>query len=235
MKIELTEKPKNPLIICGVPGFGFVGNIATEFLIRHLKARQIGRIWSEELRPIAVVRESKVVDPIGVFYSEKYNLVVLHVLSDLRKLEWKVSEGILNLADMLTAEEIICLESVGDEDVTDMKTYYFTLNDAKKKQFQGYGIEPFKEGMIMGVIGALLLKRHEKVSVFFVEAHTNLGDNEAAAKLIEILDKYLHLNVDFEPLLKAAKELENALKDVVKKGHRTAAAQQLRSDINYMG
>jgi predicted ATP-grasp superfamily ATP-dependent carboligase len=236
MVIELTEKPKNPVIVSGVPGYGFVGTIATEFLIRHLKARQIGRIWSEELMPIAAIHESRVVEPIGVFYSEKYNIVIMHVLSDLKKHEWQVADNILKIADMLNAKEVVCLEAVGDEDVTDMKTYYFTTDDAKKKQFQGFGIEPFKEGMIMGVTGAMLLKKPGKVSVFFVEIHAQLGDNEAAAKLIELLDKYLHLNVDYEPLLKAAKELEQSLKEAVKKGHKAAnTAQQYGTDVNYMG
>jgi predicted ATP-grasp superfamily ATP-dependent carboligase len=236
MIIELTEKPKSPIIVSGFPGYGFVGTIATEFLIRHLKARQIGRIWSEELMPIAAIHESKIVEPIGVFYSEKYNIIVMHVLSDLRKHEWQVADNILKIADMVNAKEVVCLEAVGDEDITDMKTYYFTTDEAKKKHFQGLGIEPFKEGMIMGVTGAMLLKKPAKVSVFFVEIHAQLGDNEAAAKLIEILDKYLHLNVDYEPLLKAAKELEESLKETVKKGHKAAnTAQQYGTDVNYMG
>jgi len=236
MTIELIEKPKNPIIISGVPGYGFVGTIATEFLIRHLKARQIGRIWSEELMPIAAIHESKVVEPVGLFYSEKYNVIIMHVLSDLKKHEWQIADNILKIADMLNAKEILCLEAVGDEDLSDMKTYYFTSDESKRKQFQGFGIEPFKEGMIMGVTGALLLKKPAKVSVFFVEIHAQLGDNEAAAKLIEILDKYLHLGVDFAPLLKAAKEFEESLKNAVKKGQKAATAkQQFRTDVNYMG
>lgn len=236
MTIELTEKPKNPVIVSGFPGYGFVGTIATEFLIRHLKARQIGRIWSEELMPIAAIHESRIVEPIGVFYSEKYNLIVMHVLSDLKKHEWQVAENILKIADMLSAKEVVCLEAVGDEDITDMKTYYFTSDEAKKKQFQGFGIEPFKEGMIMGVTGAMLLKKPAKVSVLFVEIHAQLGDNEAAAKLIEILDKYLHLGVDYEPLIKAAKELEQSLKEAINKGQKaTATNKQFGTDVNYMG
>ena len=117
MVIELTEKPKNPVIVSGVPGYGFVGTIATEFLIRHLKARQIGRIWSEELMPIAAIHESRVVEPIGVFYSEKYNIVIMHVLSDLKKHEWQVADNILKIADMLNAKEVVCLEAVDRKSV----------------------------------------------------------------------------------------------------------------------
>ena len=41
MELKLDKKPKNPIIIEGFPGFGFVGTIATEFLIDHLNAKPI--------------------------------------------------------------------------------------------------------------------------------------------------------------------------------------------------
>jgi predicted ATP-grasp superfamily ATP-dependent carboligase len=44
MNLDLKEEPKNPTIIEGFPGFGFVSTIATEFLIKHLKAKKIGKI-----------------------------------------------------------------------------------------------------------------------------------------------------------------------------------------------
>ena len=45
MRIELKEKPSKPRIVQGFPGFGFVGTIAMEFLIEHLKAELIGEFF----------------------------------------------------------------------------------------------------------------------------------------------------------------------------------------------
>ena len=42
MEIKLNRKPKNPIIIEGFPGIGFIGSITTEFLVEHLKAEKIG-------------------------------------------------------------------------------------------------------------------------------------------------------------------------------------------------
>lgn len=234
MKIELTQKPKNPIIIEGFPGFGLVGTIATEFLIKHLNAKRIGKIWSEELLPIAAVHESKIVEPLGVFYDKKHNIVIIHALSAVRGLEWKISKSILELADMLKAKEIISLEAIGTEDKNGMRTFYFTMNDSKKKLFEKFGLSPLKEGMVMGVTGALLLKRSNLISAFFVESHISLGDSKAAAKIIEILDKYLSLKIDFKPLLKAAKKFEEALKDIIEKGQETAV-QKKRKELSYLG
>ncbi|MBW2965235.1 PAC2 family protein [Candidatus Woesearchaeota archaeon] len=47
MKVVLKEKPKNPIIIDGFPGFGLVGTISTEYLINELGAKPIGSIHAE--------------------------------------------------------------------------------------------------------------------------------------------------------------------------------------------
>ncbi|MBL7101012.1 MAG: proteasome assembly chaperone family protein [Nanoarchaeota archaeon] len=234
MKIELTEKPKNPTIIEGFPGFGLVGTIATEFLIKHLGAKRIGKIWSEELLPIAAVHESKIVEPLGIFYDRKHNLLIIHALSAVRGLEWKISNSILELANMLKAKEIISLEAVGTEDKNSAKSFYFTTKSSKKKTFENLGVLPLKEGMVMGVTGALLLKKSDIISALFVESHINIGDSKAAAKVVEILDKYLGLDVDFKPLLKAAEKFESTLKEIMEKGQK-AATQKRRKELSYLG
>lgn len=234
MQIELSEKPKNPTIIEGFPGFGLVGTITTEFLIKHLNAKQIGKIWSEELLPIAAVHESRIVEPLGIFYDKKHNLIIIHALSAVRGIEWKLSNSIIELADMLKAKEIISLEAIGTENQQGMKTFYFTASESKKKSFENCGMMPLKEGMVMGVTGALLLKKRNLVSAFFIESHIGLGDSKAAAKVIEILDKYLGLKVDFKPLLKAAEQFEGALKKILEKGQK-AAVQKKRKELSYLG
>jgi len=234
MQLELTEKPKSPVIIEGFPGFGLVGTIATEFLIKHLGAKQIGKIWSEDILPIAAVHDSKIVEPLGVFYDKKNNIVIIHALSAVRGMEWKISNSILELAEMLKSKEIISLEAIGTEDQEGMRTFYFTSQDSKRKQFEDCGMAPLKEGMIMGVTGALLLKKRDLVSAIFIESHVSLGDSKAAARVIEILDKYLGLKVDFKPLLKAAQEFESTLKRIIEKGQK-AAVQKKRKELSYLG
>ena len=234
MKLELTHKPKNPIVIEGFPGFGLVGTIATEFLIKHLGARKIGSIWSGELMPIVAVHDAKVVEPLGIFYDKKTNLVIIHALSAVRGLEWKISEAILELCKILKAKELISLEAIGSTEDTSIKTFYYTKMDKKKKLFENIGMEPLKEGMVMGVTGALLLKSKDLMSCIFIESHVGMGDSKAAAKAIEILDKYLGLKVDYKPLLKAAVEFEQTLKRIMEKGKKAEGAKQKR-ELTYLG
>ena len=75
MVVELTETPKNPIIIEGFPGFGFVSTIATEFLIKHLGAKKIGRINIPKTTPLAAIKNSEVLDPLEVYYDKKTNIL----------------------------------------------------------------------------------------------------------------------------------------------------------------
>ena len=116
-----------------------------------------------------------------------------------------------------------------------MKSFYYCESDKGKKSFEKLGIEPLKEGMIMGVTGALLLKNPKLVSSIFVESHVSIGDSKAAAKVIELLDGYLGLKVDFKPLLKSAQDFEKVLKGIVKKGQQVQSAKVGKHDLDYMG
>ena len=113
MKINLTKKPKNPIIIEGFPGFGLVGTIASEFLIDHLETEQIGKIWMHELPAMVAIHEGEVIEPIGIFYNKKYNLIIIHGIIGITGLEWKITDAIIDMAKDLKAKEIISLEGIG--------------------------------------------------------------------------------------------------------------------------
>ena len=97
VEIKLTKKPKNPTIIEGFPGLGFIGSIATEFLVEHLKAEKIGKIEFNEQTPVVAIHNSKVVEPFGIFYSKKYNLIILHAINPVNNIEWKITDAIEQL------------------------------------------------------------------------------------------------------------------------------------------
>ncbi|MEM4245366.1 MAG: hypothetical protein QXR60_04150, partial [Candidatus Nanoarchaeia archaeon] len=68
------------------------------------------------------------------------------------------------------------------------------------------------------------------------ESHVGLGDSKAAAKVIEILDDYLGLDVDYKPLIKAAEKFEQTLKEILEKGKKIAEHKSKREeDLNYLG
>jgi uncharacterized protein len=236
MKVKLSKKPKNPVIIEGFPGFGLVGTIASEFLIDHLKTEQIGKIDFDEMPPMVAIHESEVVEPLGIFYSKKYNLVILHAITASAGYEWKFADVLADIAKQLDAREIICLEGVGSgEGTVEEKAFYYASDPRKKKVFEKYNVDPLKEGIIMGVTGAVLLKADGlPVSCIFAETHSNLPDSKAAAKVVDVLDKYLGLDVDPGPLLEQAAKFEDKLKGILSKSKEAAELSE-KKRMSYVG
>lgn len=230
MQIELYKKPRGVTIIEGFPGFGLVSTIATEFLVDHTSAELIGKVRMEEAPPVVAVHKGSVVEPIGIFYSKKYNLVILYALVPVTGYEWKIADIIEDLAKQLGAKEVIGLEGIGSTSGKN-NVYYLTDKDMK---FKKTGMEKLNEGIVMGVTGALLLKKKLSVSCIFAETAMGLPDSRAAAKMIEVLDNYLKLKVDYKPLIKKAEEFEEKIKGLVNKG-KIAVQEKDKKELNYFG
>ena len=236
MKLKLKKKPKNCKLVQGFPGFGLVGTIASEFLLEHLKFEQIGNIVANEIPATIAIHEGKLVEPLGIFYNKQYNLVLLHAITASAGIEWALSEIVLEIIKQLKIKEVICLEGVGSSDETaTSRVFFYSNNDANKKKFEKIKAEQLKEGIIIGVTGAVLLKAEKiPISCIFAETHTSLPDSKAAAKVIEVLDKYLSLKVNYKPLLVQAEKSEQKLKTILSD---TNQAQQLseQKKLSYVG
>lgn len=234
MKIELTKKPQNVSIIGGFPGFGLIGTITTEYLMDHIEdIEKIGFIWFDEMNPLVAIHEGKVVDPLGVFYSKRYNLVILHAITNVNGVEWKLAEAINQVASMLKAKEILCVEGVGAMQKKVGGDVYFYTNQNEQKL--STVAKKMDEGIIMGVTAAALLKSGKiPLSCVFAETSSNLPDSRAAARIIKVLDGYLGLKVDPKPLLKKAEQFEGKLKGLLKKSG-TAQTLKQKKELSYMG
>lgn len=235
MQIDLIKKPKNVTLIQGFPGFGLVGTIATEFLIDHLDAKRIGRVWSDKLQPMVAVHGSEIIEPIGIYYDAKTRIMILHVhpFATLGGIEWKLAELIGKLAKELSLKEVISLEGVGSMGEVKAPVAYYYSN--QKTKWSKMNVQELKEGIIMGVTGALLLNLKDvPLSCIFAETHSGLPDSRAAAKIIEVLDSYLGLKVDYHPLLKKAEELEDKVKSILNKT-KTASSLKEKKEMDYVG
>jgi len=236
MRIVLKKKPKNPIIIEGFPGFGLVGTISTEYLVNELNAKLIGSIHAEDIPPMVAIHENKIVQPVGIYYDEKNNIVILHVMTNVKGIEWEVGELVLELAKQLDAKDIVAIEGVGTPIPTEnVEAYFYASTEAGKKKFESFKLHPLKEGIILGVTATILLQGEDRpISCIFVETHSSLPDSKAAAKAIEVLDKYLNLKIAYEPLVKQAEKFESKVKGLMEKG-AVAAEEQKKKMLSYVG
>ncbi len=233
MEVILNQKPKNPIMIEGFPGFGFVSTITTEFLIEHLNAKLIGRIDSDKLMPMVAIHNKNLLEPLGIYYDKSHNIIIFHAVTNMQGLEWEIAEKLTMLSRELKTKELISVEGVAAQS-EENNAYCYACNEEIEKRFRKIKVEPLKEGIIMGVTAALLLKARCPISAVFVETHSGLPDSRAAAKAIEILDKYLNLKVDYKPLLEKAEQFENKLKFLMEQQTK-AQEQKDRKELSYFG
>lgn len=214
-----------------------MGTIATEFLLDHLNMKLIGIIKSEKIPPMVAIHENKLVHPMGIFYDEKSNIMILHIITNAKGLEWEIGDTIIDLAKSLDAKEVVAIEGIssmnaGEEET---ETYYYSNNSEKKKKLSSIGVKPLNEGIIMGTTGPLLLQAGQlPVSCIFAETPSQLPDSKAAAKIIQILDKYLGLKVDYKPLLNQAERVEQKLKGIMAKS-KIMEQEKEKKDLSYVG
>ena len=236
MELKLSKKPQNVTIIEGFPGFGLIGTIASEFLLEHLDCEIIGKFWFEDLPATVAIHEGKVIDPVGIHYCKKYNLVIVHSITGASGTEWRMSALVNELAKKLKAKEIISLEGVGSATPSETSRIFFFSKEGKKdKKLKESGLEPLKEGIIMGVTSAMLIQTEGvPLSCMFAETHSQTPDSKAAAKIIEALDKYLGLKVDYKPLIAMAEKFEGKLKGIMEQ-NKHALSEKERKELSYVG
>lgn len=235
--LVLTKKPKGVTVIEGFPGFGLVGTIATGFLIDHLKCEQIGKAFFEEPPATIAIHDCRLVDPVGIFYNKQHNLVIIHAITAAAGIEWRAADLVLDICSQLGAKELITIEGVGSPAMAgEPRAFHYCTDKSREKRMLASKIGHLGEGIIVGVTSAILLKAPKAypVSCVFSETHTNLPDSKAAAKVIEVLDRYLGLKVDYKPLLKQAAEFEKKLKTILE---QTGKAQELKEKkaMTYVG
>ncbi|MFO8016798.1 MAG: PAC2 family protein [Candidatus Woesearchaeota archaeon] len=237
MELKLDKKPKNPVIVEGFPGFGLIGTITTEYLIEQLGAEQIGTVKSDDIPAMIAIHEGKVVNPIGIFHDKKNNIVIVHIITSVQGIEWELAEVISDLAKKLDAKEVVSLEGVAapNEENEKSKCFYYSTNKRSKKIFEDNKVEPMKEGIILGVTGALLIDADSiPLSCVFAETHSAMPDSKASAKVIEIVDKILGLKLDPKPLMKQAEKFEQKLKGLMAQS-KAASDQQMKKKLSYVG
>jgi len=234
-EINLEKMPKeNSVIIEGFPGLGFVSTIVCDYLIKHLDAEYIGYIFTKKLLPFATIHQDKVVQPIQIFYDEKNNIVIINTYTSFEGIEYDIAEIILEFAKKIKARQIISIEGITSLEEPSEKIYFFSTQKKEEKKLIEKGFEKIKEGVIIGVTGALLLRTENFPFLgLFVEVHGEMPDNRASALIIKALDSYLGLEVDYKPLLKKAEEIEEKIRSLIEKIIK--AGEEKKKRISYTG
>lgn len=221
--VRFYEKPalNNPVLIEGLPGIGFVANIAVLHLVQELKAKHFGEIHSSFFQDFAITAEKgKIRSPINELYYHKgrdgeKDLILLHgntqALTTLG--QYELCGRILDIGEELGCRQIITLGGLKREGKVDSPELYCAASDRETlHDALSFGAKIIG-GNIFGVAGLLigLAKLRSMGGLCLLAETPGYPDAPAAREVLKVVCKMLQLKVDLTRLDTAAEETRNIL------------------------
>jgi uncharacterized protein len=232
--IQIIErKPANvkgALLVEGFPSVGMVSSIVANYMVKALNMEYIGSINSRYFSPTAVILNSVPMPPVRIYAGQPIEkkdcicdmLVVitsefpppLELMKPLvdKILAWTSEKEI----DLVISVEGIINETTG---TNPPNTYAIASTDNARKLLENKHITPLKNGVITGISGIMLHvaeQRQRDVICLLSDANPRIPDARSAARLIEVLDKFLpKIKLDTQPLIEEAERLEAQLKQSI--------------------
>ncbi len=214
----VAEDVKDAIVLEGSPELGLIGNILGWLLVEELKMKQIGYIDSKEFPPLAVLYKGIAIHPFRVYSTDG----IVLFLSDFiipPNVSYDMSNAIIDWMERNNSKGLITFNSMVVMEKTGSVAGAANSEDALKKLGDlDLPILPF--GNINGLSGSLLTKTAIKnipASCLFAEVLNQYPDPRAAASLVNVLNKMLNIDVNAQPLLKEADEIEERLKELAKR------------------
>jgi len=224
---------KNPILIEGFPGLGMVGNIATEYLAKQLKAKKLATLHSPHF-PYHVLVDKKggarLLRGEFCFWKNETgenDLIFLTGDSQAQTIEgqFEVANCILDFAEKKKVKTIITIggyrnEVEGTPNVVAVSTNPVLFERALKAK----AVSSEAGTPIVGTAGLLLglAKFRKKIDAVCLLGETRgyLPDPTTAKSVIEILQRILGVNVDLKGLdeeIERSKEILGRMRDIEKR------------------
>jgi len=210
---------KSPLIFAGFVGAGLVGPIAIGHMIEKLGMKEIGYMRSKHLPPSTVFMKGRLRHPFR-FYANKEGTVCAVICEITLRMEgvYTIVGAILDWAKEKGSNEIIILDGVASNE-HDQKAYCAAEEDLCRVMADK-NINVIPHGFITGIPGGILnecLIREIQGVALLAKANKLLPDPEAAATLIEAVNKMYEMQIDVSDLKKEKERIGAELEELSQK------------------
>ena len=235
---------EDALVVCCFPSVGMVSSVVAHFLIDHLKLEYIGGVAHPKLPAICLVQDGVPLPPIRAYAGEPICKIegvcdkVLLLMSEMivpdplvneivsSLFEWsreqKAAVGVLidafarkGMKGGLNGNEPL----VEYEDTDEVDVLGVAGTPKMAELLKEMDIKLLEQGVIKGMTGAMLSEgagRKRNIMSIMVEADPRFPDARAAAVIIEQLNKMMPVaDLDHEPLLEEAKQLEEQIRSMM--------------------
>ncbi len=237
--VEISEMPKlkNPKLVCGLPGSGYVGKLAVDYLIDELKGTQFATIFSSSFPPQVLIQSDGTTDLMkNTLYYCKYktNDVVL-LAGDAQPVspesEYAMAEEITKICEKLGIKTIYTLAAYITGTFSKTPKVYGTSTSLQiVNEFSKQGIFTLNTGSITGMNGLLIgVGKTKGITGICLLGETSgyVVDAIASKAVLEILSKMVGFKLDMTSLNKKAQDTEKLIRTIEEQMGQRPSGEQL--------
>ena len=233
---------KSPVLICGLPGSGYVGKLAADHLVEAFKGRLFAEFFSGSFPPHANVKRQGVARAIrGELYhcvtGQRNDLLVFTADAQptTSRGEYELSEAVLEAAKDLGATTVFSLAAyITGGFTTEQRVFGAATSQELVAELTDNGIKAMREGGISGMNGIMVamagLLGMDGVCLLG-ETSGYLVDPVASQSVLEALSRVLKLDIDLSALRDKAVEAREVMGQIQSMSEQdTAVRGTNRSD-----
>ncbi|MEK6953689.1 MAG: PAC2 family protein [Candidatus Micrarchaeota archaeon] len=225
IRIKKDIKAKDPLLIVGLPGIGFVSKLAADHLIKTAKAEHFATLYSPNFpnQVIALKSGNLKLFSMRFFYKKFKGRDLIIVKGDVQPLtvegQYEVSAKILNFFKTLGGSEIVAMAGYAVNKKTEKPTIFCTSNSKSHLKYflsigakQNDAIIPIvgMAGLVPGIARLFDIKG----SCLLVETQGQAIDAVGATSLLDMISKMVKEKINTDALQGKAKKTEDVIRKI---------------------
>jgi uncharacterized protein len=248
-RIISTPKASDPVLVCGLPGSGYVGKLAADHLVDSFKLKKVAEYTSETFPPQVNVKEDGTVEqPKGEVYfaPTKKGKSILVFTADAQPTtsegEYALADAVVNFAKKCGVKKVYTLAAYITGSFSKApKVYGAGTSKGMIESLAEKGTTMMKDGGISGMNGLLIgvaALRGLEGACLLGETSGYVVDAGASKAVLEMLSKVVDIPIDTSKLEEKAEETQKVISQLqaMAEQSREAAPQQGReSRPGYIG
>ncbi len=221
--------PEGKTLVVGLPGMGRVGYVATNYILSKLGGRLVAEIYSTAFPPHLIVRKGGISDLFSgkIFETDEALIFTADTQPQNPEGQNEICDALLNyLGKKGILKSIIATAAYVVPSVGEPRKTFVVGNDQKfLSELRSLGTYPLDDGVIMGINGAVIgwgKYYGVKGAVLLGETWAPIvefdeTDYRAAKAVVDVLRKYLSIDLDSTELEMLAQKTEERVKEALRR------------------
>ncbi|NIP62033.1 MAG: proteasome assembly chaperone family protein [Nitrosopumilaceae archaeon] len=229
----------DPVAVCGLPGSGYMGKLAVDYLIEKLNAKKFVYLFCHSFPPQVTINSDGTIDLVknSLYYCKTDSKDLILLTGDTQPVtaegEYELVEEIIKICSEMNVQKIITLAAYITGKFSKSPNVYGTATTVEYvKELSNNGILKMGKGNITGMNGVIIgsAKNHGlQGSCILGETSGYVVDAKASKAVLESLSKMLRISIDMAELEKKAKGTEEIIKTLQAQAASQPGQQPLSS------